>query len=96
MMLHALESAGIEAHLAGGNVPFLFGALGFEALQADLWIQDERELERARGVIEAYQARDTTGHGSDPGPWTCPSCDEENGADFELCWSCSAPRDAGC
>ena len=27
--------------------------------------------------------------------WPCPACTEESPANFEVCWNCGAPRDAG-
>ena len=52
LLLHALANAGITARLIGGQM--LYGAV--DSGGADLWIE-RKDLDRARGVIEAYQAK---------------------------------------
>jgi hypothetical protein len=47
-----------------------------------VWVENPRDADRAREVIDAFQ-RSGTGP-----PSKCPACGEENPASFDLCWSC--------
>jgi hypothetical protein len=88
---HVLESAGIHAHLSGGTSPILFGELGAaEALNTDIWVERDA-LERARRVI-ADRLEHRTEAGAAQGPWVCAGCGERMSGDFDVCWSCGAPR----
>ncbi len=50
-----------------------------------LWLDDEADLERAREVLRAHAAASRR-----RGSLFCPRCNEENPANFEVCWNCGA------
>jgi hypothetical protein len=51
------------------------------------------QLETARVLVDAFDSGDLAEVLERPGPWVCPSCGEENGPAFEVCWNCQTPRD---
>lgn len=62
---------------------------GLENTFLELWILDDKELERANSIIE--EEVDNTEPGE---PWTCANCKEKNEASFGVCWKCQqAPQD---
>ena len=59
-----------------GEVPFL------ECLP-ELWVLNDRDLERAERLLTELK-RESSG-GQD---WQCPRCQNENEAQFAVCWNC--------
>jgi hypothetical protein len=77
-----LEAAGIEVLVRNQYLSGAMGELPPAECEAQLWVE-ERDLERARAVLEAQPAS---------GPdWTC-RCGEVLGAQFTQCWRCGAQR----
>ena len=72
---------------------YLAGAAG--KLPADicpsLWLIDDEDLGRARGLLADFLAPPTPP--TDLAPWICPACGEPVETDFDLCWNCTRPRD---
>jgi len=68
-----------NAHQAGG--------LGELAVSyPEVWISREPDMERARCLIDAFEAQ-----GQSPAAEVvCPGCEELNPANFDLCWACKA------
>jgi len=57
--------------------------LPIEASLPQVWVDDDANAPRARGLIDEYLRQSTTGPAV-----TCPKCGEENPPAFDLCWSC--------
>ena len=54
----------------------------------ELWVTDDADAERARGLIaEATLAGESTGE-----RWRCRRCGEEAEAIFARCWNCDSER----
>ncbi len=68
------------------NASSLAGELPIEASLPQIWVEHERDAERARKLIDEYARASPKGP-----PVKCPKCGEENPASFEVCWSCRAP-----
>ena len=70
---------------------FLLGGAGelpVNETWPEVWVIDDRDFERARGLVDAIVA---TAHASDP-PWRCASCGEQMEGQFTDCWHCGASR----
>ena len=88
ILVHVLASEGIPAREVGGSLAITWPEFGGDALLVEIWVPESKHRE-AKAAITAYQARRSA---ADAQRWTCPSCQEENEASFEVCWSCQAPR----
>ena len=84
-----LSQHGIRARVLNANASSIMGELPIEAALPQVWVDDTREAERARALIEAYQRAPRAGP-----PVTCPRCGEENPGSFDLCWSCGTGLEA--
>lgn len=78
-----LAQAGIAARVFNEYSQGALGELPPTVIRPEVWIDDDRDLGLARGIVERYE-RDRTATGSR----RCPSCGEENPAAFEVCWQC--------
>jgi hypothetical protein len=85
LVLHRLQHAGIGAHVFNEHVSSIVGEVPPDVAQPQVWLEDERDRPRAEAVLAAL-ARERMKSGS----VFCPSCHEENPANFELCWHCGA------
>lgn len=82
-----LEAQGIRTFLKN---QFGFGGTGelpFVETVPQLFVLHEKDVDRARALIEVETAN------AEPGPaWTCSSCNEENDAAFSHCWNCNTEK----
>lgn len=81
-----LQAAGIEARVFNEYAPGGLGDLPAAAAYPEVWIEEERDFARARGIVENYERRRPVA-----GTRTCPACGEDSPAGFELCWQCQKP-----
>ena len=82
-----LEAEGIRCHIRNELLSRLAGEIPFTECAPQLWLQDERDLERAKRVVTDF------GHGPVAAPtWQCPECGESLEGQFSACWHCGAPR----
>lgn len=82
-----LEAEGIRCHIKNELLSRLAGEIPFTECAAQLWLLDERDLERARRVVTDF------GRGAVAKPsWQCPNCGEALEGQFSACWHCGAPR----
>lgn len=84
-----LEHEGIPTALieqTGGII--MYAPIPMAALYVN---RDDEELSRQFMAVfdAAEQPLD-----ADPGAWTCPVCNEQIDAPFDVCWNCGAERDA--
>jgi putative signal transducing protein len=85
-----LEAEGIRCHIKNELLSRLAGEIPFTECAPQLWLMDERDLERARRVV-ADLGRSALGRP----PWQCPDCGEPLEGQFSACWHCGAPRPGG-
>lgn len=79
-----LEAAGIRVLVRNQYLSGAMGELPPAECQAELWVVQDGDYERAVAVFEAQRAS---------GPdWTCAACGEVLGAQFTQCWRCGAYR----
>ena len=84
LLVDLLADRGIRARVLNANAASLAGELPIDAAMPQVWVDDPKDAQRARGLIEAF-ARAPSGAAR-----KCPACSEENPASFDLCWSCGA------
>jgi hypothetical protein len=78
-----LEAAGIRVLVRNQYLSSAMGELPPAECEAQLWVLDEQDFDKAREVLSAQ---------SPPGPdWIC-GCGESLGAQFSQCWRCGAHR----
>ena len=85
-----LEAEGIRCQVKNELLSRLAGEIPFTECAPQLWLLDERDLERARRIV-ADIGRSAV---AKP-PWQCPDCGEPLEGQFSACWHCGAPRPEG-
>lgn len=82
-----LEAEGIPCQLRNELLSRLAGEVPFTECAPELWLLDERELERARRIVSDFDCAAVAAP-----PWQCPSCGEPLEGQFSACWHCGALR----
>ena len=82
-----LEAEGIRCQIRNELLSRLAGEIPFTECAPELWLLDERDLERARQVVADF-GRGTVARP----PWQCPGCGEALEGQFSACWRCGALR----
>jgi len=85
LIRNLLEEAGIEAHVLNENAQGGVGQLPVMEAYPQIWIVDERDLPRARKLIEAFESMPAIGNNL-----RCTYCSEDNPSTFQLCWNCGS------
>ncbi|MCO7224838.1 DUF2007 domain-containing protein [Pleionea sp. CnH1-48] len=80
-----LERDGIEVFLKGEMLAGALGELPVDMAQVELYVSEE-QWSRASSIIEQYTGSTI----EEAEEWTCQSCHEDNGREFEYCWNCQA------
>jgi hypothetical protein len=80
-----LGHAGIEAHVFNENAQSGVGQLPVMEAYPQIWIVNERDLPRARQILEAFEHMPAIGSNL-----RCEQCSEDNPTTFQLCWNCGA------
>jgi hypothetical protein len=83
LMLHLLVSEGIAARVFNENLQGGLGDIPFTHTYPEVWVDDERDFQRARELIKA---RELTS--ADSRTVACAKCGEDNPRNFQLCWNC--------
>ena len=80
-----LETEGIGTLVKNAILSSAMGELPPAECQAELWVVEDADLQRAQELIS----------GKAPvGPdWTCSACGETSGPQFTQCWRCQKTRD---
>jgi len=80
-----LTHLGLRASVMNEYSQGALGELPPTDIHPEVWIEDPRDMERARQVVQEYERRQTDITGC-----RCRACGEESPAGFELCWNCSS------
>ena len=80
-----LEQAGIEAHVFNENAQSGVGQLPVTEALPEVWVAEERDLERAREVVRRFESAP-----QDTSTLRCAGCGEDNPGNFQVCWNCGA------
>jgi len=85
LLRNLLEQSGIEARVFNENAQSGAGELPIPDAYPQLWVVDERDVQRAREIIEAFERMPAIS-----ATVLCAACTEENPANFQVCWNCGA------
>jgi len=80
-----LAMHGVRTHLFNENMQGAVGGLPVDAALPQIWLEDDCDLERARGLLARFEAD----RGRE-GEYLCGACREPNPVTFESCWNCGA------
>ena len=80
-----LEEQGIATELRNEFASSAMGETAPLETWPELWVGDA-DYARARELLDSALVE------RDSADWTCERCGEINGAAFECCWQCEAPR----
>jgi hypothetical protein len=83
-----LEAAGIRTLLKNQYMNSVMGEIPFVELMPELWILDDRDMDRAQALIQSLLAS----HAEVLPDWICPECSAEAGGAFSNCWRCNTAR----
>lgn len=83
-----LEAAGIACQIRNDRLLGALGEIPFVDCWPELWLADERDALRAKGLIDAYLRP-----ADDAESWTCTACGEIIEGQFAECWHCSPPSE---
>jgi hypothetical protein len=86
-----LESNGISAAVRGEFLTSGWGELPVDV--CSVWIEDDRQYERAHALLVAFLRGDYAREFQDQS-WRCPKCGEQLEGQFTHCWKCGARRPA--
>ena len=84
LLLHRLAHAGIAARVFNEHAGGAVGEIPFTHAYPELWIEHDRDLERARALIAEYE------RGAAGPARACPACGESNPPTFDSCWRCAS------
>jgi Putative prokaryotic signal transducing protein len=80
-----LAQAGIEALVFNENAQGGVGQLPFTEAWPEVWVAQDRDLARARDIVQSFEARSANG-----ADLRCSRCAEDNPGSFQSCWNCGA------
>jgi hypothetical protein len=80
-----LQQAGIDATVLNEHAQGGLGDIPFGEAYPQVWVADERDVQRALAVIGDYQKAPVRA-----GAVFCRVCGEECPANFDVCWNCGA------
>jgi len=92
LILDLLSESLIRAEIRNENLVGLAGLLPEAATLPTIWVEHESNWERARAIVDEFEARRFE---KLPPDITCAVCGETNPGNFELCWKCRAELPAG-
>ena len=85
-----LEVEGIRCQIRNELLSRLAGEIPFTECAPQLWLHNERDLERARQVVADF------GRTAVSAPvWQCPNCGETLEGQFSACWRCGSLQQDG-
>ncbi len=82
-----LEAEGIRCQIRNELLSRLAGEIPFTVCAPELWLLDERDLDKARRIVADFGRAAV----AQP-PWQCPDCGEALEGQFSACWHCGATR----
>ena len=78
-----LNEAGIVTEIFNQNARGGTGEIPFTHAYPELWLLDEQDEVRARGIIKEFENSEIPS-----GVTFCTRCSEENPRNFASCWQC--------
>ncbi len=84
-----LAAEGIRCEIRNELLSRLAGEIPFTECAPQLWLADERELERAARIVRDFRRAPAA-----MPAWKCPNCGESLEGQFSACWRCGTERGA--
>lgn len=86
-----LASEGIPSMIRNEHLNSAMGELPPIECWPELWIVNDADEARAKGIVDDYLNRINM----TPGPaWNCRQCGELVDGEFDICWNCQTQRPA--
>ncbi|MBS0588067.1 MAG: DUF2007 domain-containing protein [Proteobacteria bacterium] len=83
IVLDLLAHAYIPAQIFNQYAQGMAGEIPVHHACPEIWITRDEDFARGKQIIDTYENTPVT-----TGNVQCPSCGEENPANFQLCWKC--------
>lgn len=83
---NVLEQQGIRCVIRNEQLSSALGEVPFLECLPELWVLIDNDLERAERLLGELRRESTGGRN-----WRCPNCNEDNEAQFAVCWNCGKP-----
>jgi len=83
LVLGLLKQAGIDGRVFNENLQGGLGEIPFTHAYPEVWIVDERYMQRAREVIRQMEQQAARSDYV-----VCGSCHESSPGHFQVCWNC--------
>ena len=78
-----LEQNGVRCLIKNEQLSGALGEVPFLECLPELWVLNDRDLDRAEGLLADLRHEVVSGSA-----WRCPRCNEDNEAQFAVCWNC--------
>lgn len=88
LIRNLLDQSGIDVHIFNENAQGGVGQLPVADAYPQIWVDDERDFQRAREILESFLKMPAIGNNLH-----CRQCDEDNPTTFQICWNCGASLD---
>ena len=86
-----LESEGIATFVRNQNATTMMGTeIPIPEFFPALCVVNDEDYDKAMAIIKDRHESNNQAAGSEE--WACPSCNESNPGNFDICWSCETPR----
>ncbi|MGB8337558.1 MAG: DUF2007 domain-containing protein [Burkholderiales bacterium] len=83
IVLNLLTQSGIAVHVFNANAQSGIGEIPFTEAYPQVWVMDDEQYLRAKNIVREYKLAPM-----DHRVVHCPECNEENPANFGVCWNC--------
>jgi hypothetical protein len=84
LLCDLMAQAGVAARVLNEHAQGGLGEIPFIHAWPEIWLEDERDRDRAEKVLADYERADRRP------PRTCADCGEQNPGAFDVCWKCGA------
>ena len=85
IVLDLLEHAYIPAQLFNQHAQGGVGDIPFTHAYPEVWVVRDEDYERGKHIVQTYEKTPAA-----TSIIYCPACNEENPANFQLCWKCGS------
>jgi hypothetical protein len=82
---NVLEQNGVRCLIKNEQLSGALGEVPFLECLPELWVLKETDLKRAEDLLAELRQESTGGK-----DWRCSRCNQENEAQFAVCWNCGA------
>ena len=84
---NVLENSAIPAVVKNEQLFSAVGEIPVTECMPEVWVLNPDNFAKAEALIAQVQ-QENDNPGAD---WICSTCQESNGGNFEICWSCQTP-----